>query len=55
LASACDESLYGGKATQLGAALRAGLPVPGGFALDTEFVDAIAAGDANARTELARL
>ncbi|MDI9244616.1 PEP/pyruvate-binding domain-containing protein [Marinobacter sp. CHS3-4] len=55
LASACDESVYGGKATQLGAALRAGLPVPEGFALDTRFVDAIAAGNASARTELARL
>ncbi len=55
LASASDESVYGGKATQLGAALRAGLPVPEGFALDTAFVDAIAAGDASARTELAKL
>lgn len=55
LASASDESVYGGKATQLGAALRAGLPVPEGFALDTAFVDAIAAGDASARNELAKL
>jgi pyruvate, water dikinase len=40
--------LFGGKAVQLGAALRAGLPVPPGVALSTSFVDAIAAGDERA-------
>src|SRR5262245_50754084 len=40
-----DESAFGGKAAQLGAALRAGLPVPNGFALDTSAVEAIVAGD----------
>lgn len=37
---------HGGKAAQLGAALRAGLPVPAGFALAADHVDAIARGDA---------
>jgi pyruvate,water dikinase len=47
-----DEQVYGGKAMQLGAAIRAGLPVPDGFALDTTFVDAIASGEAGARAKL---
>jgi pyruvate,water dikinase len=38
-----EESRFGGKAVQLGAALRAGLPVPDGFALAVELVDAVAA------------
>jgi len=48
LAEARDEGSFGGKAVQLGAALRAGLPVPPGFALDAPGVDAIVAGDADA-------
>lgn len=52
LREARDERALGGKAVQLGAALRAGLPVPSGFALATDLVDAIAAADARA-TELA--
>jgi pyruvate,water dikinase len=55
LSSACDAGAFGAKATQLGAAIRAGLPVPEGFALDTPFVDAIASGDSGARAELAGL
>lgn len=55
LSSACEALLYGGKATQLGAAIRAGLPVPDGYALDTAFVDAIASGDAGARADLQRI
>ena len=55
LASAQDERSYGGKAIQLGAALRAGLPVPEGFALQAAFVDAIASGDSAAREALAAL
>jgi pyruvate,water dikinase len=43
-----DESAFGGKAAQLGAALRAGLPVPNGFALDSAAVEAIVAGDVSA-------
>lgn len=46
LASASDPDGYGGKAAQLAAALGAGLPVPGGFALDWESVRAAVAGDA---------
>jgi pyruvate, water dikinase len=48
LADVTDESLFGGKAVSLGAALRAGLPVPPGVALSTALVDAIAARDAHA-------
>ncbi len=36
LAEAHDESAFGGKAVQLGAAVRAGLPVPAGFALTAD-------------------
>jgi pyruvate, water dikinase len=43
LVDAREESRFGGKAVQLGAALRAGLPVPDGFALAVERVDAVAA------------
>ena len=39
-----DDREHGGKAAQLGAALRAGLPVPPGFALAHQHVDAIADG-----------
>jgi pyruvate, water dikinase len=41
LIDAADESRFGGKAVQLGAALRAGLPVPDGWALDHEAVERI--------------
>lgn len=41
---ATDESRYGGKASQLAAAARAGLPVPEGIALEWRFVDAVAEG-----------
>ena len=42
-----DDAEHGGKAAQLGAALRAGLPVPPGFALAHEHVDEIAGIDAH--------
>lgn len=45
LADARDERAFGGKAVQLGAAIRAGLPVPEGIALATELVEAVARGD----------
>src|SRR3954462_11172660 len=48
LAEATDESLYGAKAVGLGTALQAGLPVPPGVALSGEFVDLVAASDADA-------
>src|SRR4029434_9141031 len=45
----------GGKAASLAVAARAGLPVPVGVALPFGFVDAIAAGDAEARQQLAAI
>ena len=54
LAQAEEEARFGGKAVQLGAALRAGLPAPGGFALDWKAVAAIVAGSADVIGELAR-
>ena len=53
LAEARDERAFGGKAVQLGAGLRAGLPVPAGFALGADLVEAIARGEQAARWELA--
>ncbi len=47
LIDASDPSIYGGKAVQLGTALRAGLPVPDGVALGWADVDAVAAGRAS--------
>jgi pyruvate,water dikinase len=44
LTDALDESRFGAKATGLGAAARAGLPIPPGIALSGSFVDAVAAG-----------
>jgi pyruvate,water dikinase len=40
-----DENRFGGKAISLGRAVRAGLPVPPGFALSVDFVEAVVAGD----------
>ncbi|MEO8104065.1 MAG: PEP/pyruvate-binding domain-containing protein [Betaproteobacteria bacterium] len=36
-----DEVIFGGKSVQLGASLRGGLPVPPGWALSVDFVEAI--------------
>lgn len=47
-----DEERFGGKAAQLAAATRAGLSVPAGVALPVGFVDALAAGDREARQQL---
>ena len=55
LAEAREESEFGGKAVQLGAAIRAGLPVPPGMALGTEVVAAAAAGDPAATAVLSNL
>lgn len=46
LPQAADERLYGAKAVGLGAAARAGLPVPSGLALSGAFTERVAAGDA---------
>jgi pyruvate,water dikinase len=52
LARACDTDALGGKAAQLGHALRAGLPVPPGLALTSSFVSRLVAEDAQAREQL---
>lgn len=52
LAEASDAGRFGGKAAALANAIAAGLPVPGGFAIDFETVDRIAAGDATAAAEI---
>lgn len=54
LVDARDAAELGGKAVELGAALRAGLPVPTGFALSVALVDAVASGDAGARARVER-
>jgi pyruvate,water dikinase len=47
-----NERLFGGKAAQLAAAVRAGLRVPAGIALPVTFVDALAGDRDDARREL---
>ncbi|HEX7704929.1 MAG TPA: MFS transporter [Thermoanaerobaculia bacterium] len=48
LCEADDEETFGGKASALARALRAGLPVPDGFAISWSCVDRAAAGDPDA-------
>ena len=48
LGEAEHEAHFGGKAVSLGAAIRAGLPVPGGLAIAAPHVNRIASGDAAA-------
>ena len=48
LADALDEGVFGGKAVQLGVAIRSGLPVPEGYALSPAFVAAVSREDAAA-------
>jgi pyruvate, water dikinase len=55
LADALDEQSFGGKAVQLGAAIRAGLPVPDGLALSVEVVEAVGRGDRATRGRVDRL
>src|SRR4051794_22479516 len=52
LVDAFEDARFGAKATGLGAAARAGLPVPPGIALSGTVVDAIAAEDERAIEEL---
>jgi pyruvate, water dikinase len=52
LHEAHDEAHFGGKAVNLGASLRAGLPVPPGFAIRAASVEAIVAGEEAAREQL---
>ena len=54
LAEAHDETRFGGKAVGLGAAIRAGLPVPPGFAIATDAVEEIVQGNAEAAAGIAR-
>jgi pyruvate, water dikinase len=51
LHEAFDNNVFGGKAVQLGTALRGGLPVPDGIAVAAETVDALASGSEAARNE----
>ena len=48
LADALDERIFGGKAAQLGLAIRNGLPVPAGYALSPDIVEAVSRQDAAA-------
>ncbi|UVI29583.1 PEP/pyruvate-binding domain-containing protein [Paenibacillus spongiae] len=52
LEEAFDPLAYGGKAVQLGAALRAGLPVPAGYAISHESAIRIISGDETTIREL---
>jgi pyruvate,water dikinase len=54
LAEGLDANVYGGKAAQLAAAARAGLPVPPGIALSVELVEAIATGSRAAIADFER-
>jgi pyruvate,water dikinase len=54
LEDAHDVSVFGSKAVGLGQAIRDGLPVPPGVALDGEVVEAVAAEDAAALAEVKR-
>lgn len=54
LADAEDPDVFGGKAAQLGQAIRGGLPVPGGCALSPGLVEAVARGSDAAVDVLAR-
>ena len=52
---ALDLNRFGGKSVQLGAALRAGLPVPPGHALSVALVDRLMAGDGEAKAQVEHL
>src|SRR3954447_16065257 len=52
LVDAFEDARFGAKATGLGAAARAGLPIPPGIALSGSIVDAVAAGQQGANEEL---
>ncbi|MDI3338824.1 PEP/pyruvate-binding domain-containing protein [Defluviimonas aestuarii] len=55
LSAAADAQLFGGKAAQLGAAIRAGLPVPGGFGLHYDLVESIVRKEDGACAEVDRI
>lgn len=54
LEQARDKALFGSKAVGLGQAIRDGLPVPSGVALSGAIVDAVAAGDEAAITQVVK-
>jgi pyruvate,water dikinase len=54
LEESLDADRFGGKAAQLAAAVRAGLPVPRAVVLSTELVEVLAAGSPTASTDLER-
>jgi pyruvate,water dikinase len=53
LAEVSDTSVFGSKAVGLGEAVRAGLPVPPGFALSGRIVEDVASGDEHATETVA--
>lgn len=55
LADARDPGVFGGKAVQLGDAIREGLPVPDGYVLRPEVVAAVVRGDGAALRDLQRV
>lgn len=55
LAEALDTGVFGGKAVQLGAAIRDGLPVPEGYALPPELVEAVTRADSDAIEQVSRV
>jgi pyruvate,water dikinase len=54
LAEAHDDSIFGSKAVGLGEAARSGLPLPPGFALSGDIVEAVASGEEPAIQEVVR-
>ena len=52
LSEAADPTVFGGKAVALGAAVRAGLPVPAGVVLSVDDVEAVARADPEVETAL---
>lgn len=55
LADALEDDVFGGKAVQLGVAIGNGLPVPSGYALSPEVVEAIVREDGAAIADLERV
>ncbi|HET9422721.1 MAG TPA: PEP/pyruvate-binding domain-containing protein [Nocardioides sp.] len=55
LAEALDGERFGGKAVQLGTAIRGGLPVPSGYALSADVVEAVADGASTAIAAVERV
>lgn len=53
LEQALDAAIFGGKASQLAAAIRRGLPVPGGYAVSVAALDALSHGDGAVTSEIA--